>query len=206
MSSPRSNTAKQLARLWKLNVRHALYRKTGDWYHQLERFPGALLDAEGYVIFETREAFHACSRLRIKQDVSVLEGGIKLIPGYTRVSDRADVIDPRSSSEKSLVLEGARTDVVQSQLERDLAARAACLRFYGYACIVCGLDFAKRYGPIGKCFIHVHHLKPLAMGERLVDPVVDLRPMCPNCHAMAHRVNPPLPVESLKSLLRAHGA
>ena len=51
---------------------------------------------------------------------------------------------------------------------------------------------AKVYGDIGKGFIHVHHLTPLwdiRQGYE-VNPVKDLRPVCPNCHAMLHRGTP----------------
>ncbi|MEG0771017.1 MAG: HNH endonuclease, partial [Clostridia bacterium] len=64
----------------------------------------------------------------------------------------------------------------------------------------------KIYGEIGKDFIHVHHLKPLnEIGEEyIVNPVNDLIPVCPNCHAMLHRkINAKyLSVEELKSLLK----
>ncbi len=38
-------------------------------------------------------------------------------------------------------------------------------------------------------FIHVHHLKPQSSrgGEYEIDPVLDLVPVCPNCHAVMHR-------------------
>tara|TARA_B110000037_G_scaffold155751_1_gene175626 strand:- start:1922 stop:2146 length:225 start_codon:yes stop_codon:yes gene_type:complete len=41
----------------------------------------------------------------------------------------------------------------------------------------------------GKEFIHVHHLKEIATiaQKYQVDPVNDLRPVCPNCHAMLHQ-------------------
>jgi predicted HNH restriction endonuclease len=54
------------------------------------------------------------------------------------------------------------------------------------------MNFEDTYGPIGKGFIHVHHLRPLASveAEYDVDPVADLRPVCPNCHAMLHRGDP----------------
>jgi predicted HNH restriction endonuclease len=103
-------------------------------------------------------------------------------------------------------LEGARVDVVQSQPERDQLARAACLAKHGYACVVCGLDFGKKYGRIGQGFIHVHHLTPLASGERLVNPELDMQPLCPNCHAMAHRRNPPFSVEELLHFIKRHDA
>jgi hypothetical protein len=51
----------------------------------------------------------------------------------------------------------------------------------------------------GAGFIHVHHRKPLALIGRsyAVNPVKDLVPVCPNCHAMLHTQNPPLSVEEL---------
>ena len=82
MIAIRSDTAKSRAKRWGLKVEHALYRKTGDWYHKLVKFPGALLDEHGYVVFENKNTFEACRWLRIKQDVNVLNGGIKQIPGY----------------------------------------------------------------------------------------------------------------------------
>ena len=66
------------------------------------------------------------------------------------------------------------------------------------------VDFEKRYGAIGKGFIHVHHLRELAeVGKSVVvDPVKDLRPVCPNCHAMLHRQRPALSIAALKRRLR----
>jgi Predicted restriction endonuclease len=65
---------------------------------------------------------------------------------------------------------------------------------------VCGFDFEKRYGAIGVGFIHVHHLVDIASigGRYQVDPVRDLRPVCPNCHAMLHREKPALSIQELK--------
>ena len=63
----------------------------------------------------------------------------------------------------------------------------------------------KTYGHIGSSFIHVHHLVPVSeIGKSYqVNPVNDLRPVCPICHAMLHTSNPPLGVEQLKRLIKA---
>lgn len=62
------------------------------------------------------------------------------------------------------------------------------------------MNFDEVYGELGKGFIHVHHLLPVAqLGKQYeVDPIADLRPVCPNCHAMLHRRNPPLSINELK--------
>jgi len=84
MSVSEKQRAKDLAKHWGLSVRHALYRKTGNWYHQLSKFPGALLDANGDVIFDTEHAFRTCPQLQIGKQVGAPHG-IKVIPGYVHV-------------------------------------------------------------------------------------------------------------------------
>ncbi len=99
--------------------------------------------------------------------------------------------------------EGAKTPVAVNRYERNSQARQKCIEHYGIRCCACDFDFEKRYGPHGAGFIHVHHLKPLsAIGEVYeVDPVQDLRPVCPNCHAMIHLGKQQLSIEELKQLL-----
>lgn len=104
-------------------------------------------------------------------------------------------------------VEGARKQIRVNAYERDSKARKACLKHHGHSCVVCGFNFEERYGWIGKDFIHVHHLKPLKLtdGEYELDPVSDLRPVCPNCHAMLHRRDDVLGIEELRNLLKAAG-
>lgn len=103
-------------------------------------------------------------------------------------------------------LEGRVRQVLVNAYERNSAARTACLAHYGHACSVCGFDFGKAYGPIGKDFIHVHHLKEIASiaEEYEVDPIHDLRPVCPNCHAMLHRRNPAFTLIDLQHLITTY--
>lgn len=88
--------------------------------------------------------------------------------------------------------------------ERNEAAREACLRHYGARCFVCGMVPELTYGPDFQGMIHVHHLNPLASsgGVRSVDPVQDLRPVCPNCHTAIHRGDPMHKPEDLKRMLK----
>ncbi len=99
--------------------------------------------------------------------------------------------------------EGARKQVRVNAYERNARARSTCLRHYGYRCAVCGFLFEERYGEIGKNFIHVHHLKPLALsdGTYHLNPIEDLRPVCPNCHAMLHHQERLLSIEELKAII-----
>ncbi|MFW2177521.1 MULTISPECIES: DUF3427 domain-containing protein [unclassified Moraxella] len=100
--------------------------------------------------------------------------------------------------------EGKTKYIITKQFERNPQARKACVKHYGYKCVVCGFDFEKAYGEIGKEFIHVHHINPLATikDEYIIDPIQDLRPVCPNCHAMIHRSNETLSIENLQNILK----
>ncbi len=107
-------------------------------------------------------------------------------------------------------LEGAKRKRTVTTYERDPEAREACLEHHGRRCQVCGLAFEERYGDIGRGFIHVHHLVPLpTIGEEhTVDPIHDLRPVCPNCHAMLHMRTPPIPIDQLTVIVQnsaSHG-
>ena len=90
-----------------------------------------------------------------------------------------------------------------TRYERSRINRMICLSHYGYNCQICGMNFESVYGDIGKGFIEVHHILPVSqMGENhIVDPYNDLIPVCPNCHAMLHRHNPPYSPEEIKQKL-----
>ena len=90
-----------------------------------------------------------------------------------------------------------------NKYERNPINRELCLAANGYTCKVCGFDFEKFYGDIGKKFIHVHHIVPVStMKEaRRINPIMDLIPVCPNCHAMLHRKDPPFLPEEIKRII-----
>ena len=66
---------------WRVGAAHALYRKDGRWYHHLTRFPGALFDAAGYVVFPTREDYDRSPYLQHRKDLHV-PLGISAMPSY----------------------------------------------------------------------------------------------------------------------------
>ena len=100
--------------------------------------------------------------------------------------------------------EGSARRTWSNVFERDPAARQACIDHYGHSCVVCGLVFGERYGSVGAGYIHVHHLVPLSEvgGDYQVNPIEDLRPICPNCHAMVHKRNPSFSINELQRMLR----
>ena len=90
-------------------------------------------------------------------------------------------------NESSLV-EGGKYRVTVNGFERNDEARRRCLDYFGYQCQGCGMSFADRYGKDFSRIIHVHHLRPLATIRETyqIDPIADLVPICPNCHAVIH--------------------
>ncbi|CAC9550917.1 HNH endonuclease [uncultured Gammaproteobacteria bacterium] len=99
--------------------------------------------------------------------------------------------------------EGAKKQVFVNIYERNEKARQVCIENFGYKCIICEFDFEKKYGEIGKNFIHVHHIKPLSEidKEYKISPIEDLKPVCPNCHAMLHSKTPAFSINDIKNKL-----
>ena len=115
-----------------------------------------------------------------------------------------DVSIPGDESTKGYS-EGALKTVKVNRYERNSAARKACISAYGAKCACCNIDFSKEYGKIGKGFIHVHHINPISSAKKnyKLDPIKDLIPVCPNCHAMLHKgADPPRTVPQLKKMRR----
>lgn len=144
-------------------------------------------------------------------DQQTLRGVRQLTPESAELLDSlidepAPPADP-TEVPKGTYPEGATKRVVVDAYERNPAARRACIAHYGTCCQVCGFDFGQTYGELGEGFIHVHHLNQLSeIGEEYqVDPVEDLRPVCPNCHAMLHQQRPPLSIAELVAVLRKAG-
>lgn len=123
------------------------------------------------------------------QRIQDLLGVISDVPGEIPVSEK--------------FIEGAVHTILVNAYERNKEARMKCLDHYGAICCVCKFDFGKYYGSAFQGFIHVHHVKPISSigKEYIIDPIADLRPLCPNCHAAVHAINPPYAIEQIEQLV-----
>lgn len=103
--------------------------------------------------------------------------------------------------------EGRVQQILVNRYERDPRARSECIRIHGTKCVLCGFDFVAVYGDTMIGFIHVHHLVPISScGESYkIDPIRDLQPVCPNCHAVIHRRDPPYSLDEVREMLEANG-
>ena len=99
-------------------------------------------------------------------------------------------------------VEGAVRDVVMRLHERSAAAREACISHYGYSCFICKARLRERYKGLTMDLIQVHHETPISSKSVAsdVDPVADLKPVCPNCHAVVHSRTPPYTVAEVQAM------
>ena len=127
-------------------------------------------------------------------------GGVYLLSEEYAGTDYPDEVS------SSGLIEGAVKQVTVNAFERSDQARSKCIELFGAKCCVCDFEFENLYGKeLGAGFIHVHHLVDIStIGKAyVVDPKKDLRPVCPNCHAMLHKRKPAMrPKDLRRKLLR----
>jgi hypothetical protein len=192
-----------LARKWGLVIKQARYSKWGNWYESLTDYPAALLDANGYVLFPNENALRSNPKIKITKQINI----------SSRISSLSDYVQvigffPEELTEVENVPEGAQIAVFVNKYERNALARKRCLEYYGFLCAVCRCSMAEIYGPLADKLIHVHHLRPLSdiKEEYMIDPIADLRPVCPNCHAFLHLSTPPTSIdEAIKIIAESAG-
>jgi len=121
-----------------------------------------------------------------KEDLFYQIGGVKSGKWGLRRKNNAVSLLPEEVPET--YPEGAKESVLVNKYERNPKNRKQCLDHFGTKCMICGFDFAEKYGEEFYGIIHVHHIIQISTfsAEREIDPIKDLIPVCPNCHAALH--------------------
>ncbi len=182
-------------------------------------FAWALLDKVVVATAGTTYRFSGLTRFKRQTLVTTLKkdsDGEPLSAQYSRpyaicrtpphfTAPRAGEGTGKRSVSASTHREGGVQRVLVTRYERKPRARIECIEHYGVKCILCGFDFAGVYGEAMAAFIHVHHLKDLsAVGpDYEVDPIRDLRPVCPNCHAVLHDRKPAYSLDEVRRFLNS---
>jgi 5-methylcytosine-specific restriction protein A len=130
------------------------------------------------------------------------ESPIKIRWSFEELDLGYEVVIPEEIKETN-IYEGAYKTIKVNVYERSGDARKKCIEHWGCHCYVCKFDFSLQFPSLKKKFIHVHHKVPISTIKKSykVDPIKDLIPVCPNCHAMIHSRNPAYTIEEIKKHL-----
>ena len=139
------------------------------------------------------------------EELKGLEDKVKRIIGEQEKHVSNRIIYPDDLFDDSLeYLEGKKKMIAVNIYERNPIARKRCIEHYGAICCICKFDFGKNYGEEHGGLIHVHHLKKISEinEEYAVDPINDLRPVCPNCHMILHSKSEGYTIEEVSAMLK----
>ena len=119
------------------------------------------------------------------------------------VETQTDVTEEFGITTPTSIIE-TRKYAYHRRIERNPTAARQAKKLHGTRCQACSLDFAERYGDLGKGFIEAHHLRPIASLEEGI-PITyevgaEFAVLCSNCHRMIHRYHDP---SDLRSSFRA---
>jgi 5-methylcytosine-specific restriction protein A len=203
----KENTSLILSKSWRINYRG----KKPPGYEQ-SREHIRLIEEKGYQLktfpifcSDSNKNENRIGPVKIKRIIPELAiKSLKRVGNnwYAFDDEIGDLLPEEVESPKEYI-EGASKTISVNIYERSSAARKKCIEYHAYKCAVCSFDFETFYGSIGKKYIHVHHKIPLSEIKKdyKLNPIKDLVPVCPNCHAIIHRVQPAFTVEQLKKHL-----
>lgn len=157
-----------------------------------------------------RPAFFAFIHDYKKDGWELIKNLEKAIENLGWIEDKDDVSDIErfnteiSRNEEKLYKEGKAIKIFVNKFERDRNLVKECIKIHGRICAGCKMSFKDKYGEDIIDIVHVHHKKPLSeiRGEKYKNPIKDLVPLCPNCHAVVHSVMPVMDIEQLKERIK----
>jgi hypothetical protein len=195
--------AVRLNEAWGVGATQVRYSDDGHWYATLERFPAALFDAHGYVLFQTEKDYRSSRHLYIGKQISVPKPGISALPGYVRVADSDATPGLDVDIHTLAATEGRRRLVLHLQRERNYTVvRNKKKQAASHDCEVCGFSFVRVYGSVASDYCEVHHLLPLSEVEHATRTrMEDLAILCSNCHRVVHLHNPPYTLSQVRACL-----
>jgi len=187
-----------LNRLLNINANHALYSKTGDWYHIFKSFPGVLFDHRGYIIFQSEKEYYSHPRLRITERLNI-KGGIVQLSGYKKYTDdEKSLFDGVISFDKKEINNrSVRVQRLISVISRDKRLVDDIKSRYENTCQICDLSLSI---DSNLHYSEVHHIIPLGYPFNGEDKLNNMMCVCPNCHILLDYKSFKLDISSLKQL------
>lgn len=86
MGGYRTNSGDNLKKLWKIPAQQVRYHKDGTFFMPLDRFPAALCDPSGYILFNSQKEYETNRNIEIGSRINV-RCGISKLPGYKSMID-----------------------------------------------------------------------------------------------------------------------
>jgi 5-methylcytosine-specific restriction protein A len=173
MIAIRINTA------FNLGAEHIYYFHQGNWYHNLRRFPGILVDRNGYVRFDTEQDYLNSPHLQHGTRLHI-RNGISTIPNYIEFTEEEKFIVNQLSNENVETNDQAerRPRNIDSIVRNQSFVRLV-KRLRNHTCQICNVSLQ-----IGNnsYYSEVHHIQPLGMPHNGPDIVGNMICVCPNCH------------------------
>lgn len=180
--------------VWKNELR--LIRDCTHWHRLREYLDGIPVD----VILSKEDDL-----LSAKDSVRITQRKDEIPPSPEPQRQISDPVFPDEvGTSTNPIKEGVVKPASVNVRERNPAARRKCIEYHGTACAVCGIDLGDIYGEEFSGKIHVHHLNPISDydEEHDIDPINDLRPVCPNCHMVIHCAqDKPYSIEEVKAFM-----
>lgn len=183
----------------------------GDLFALIEEFimfsdPVMAKTASGYFekISENRKFNYWRDGVRpINKEIYESIVGLEFCQPLKEESAGSSIEESKESDFESLK-EGSQRLRYVTVYERNPRLRRQAIAIHGLSCLACNFNFELFYGEYAKGFIHIHHVVPVSEFEtsKLVNPEIDLVPLCANCHAIVHkRKDKTLTIEELKALV-----
>ena len=128
-----------------------------------------------------------------KEVLNKLATQIRKISENVELTSKLKLIKNESSEEKHIAKEGQILYKLHKYRERNQTLikkkkEQHYRKYSNLACELCGFDFEKTYGEVGKGFIECHHKTPLAeLTAETTNSLDDLILVCSNCHRMFHQ-------------------
>ena len=173
-----------------------------DWFLDLRKNPIPIHVILRRIGYQPRGTVKIIKKWRAEVEHMIAEYGE--LRGPSNYMEQESPIAEEIDTTPDTVIEGAQKTIIINAYERNSTARNKCISYWGVKCQVCGVILRDVYGDIAGDFIQVHHLTPIHQigQEYTLDPIKDMRPVCPNCHAMLHRKRTPLSIVELQKSMK----
>jgi 5-methylcytosine-specific restriction protein A len=141
------------------------------------------------------------------QDALALYNILKLEVGWIAEDE---ILKEAEEDGLILALTQAKNYKQHRGIERNSSHSRQVKKLQGYTCKGCARSMVNIYGDPGKDLIHAHHLTPLSQladGSTVsFDARTDFAVLCPNCHAIIHRLDDVSDLALLRALYRRNAS